>query len=90
MIQENEIVMLALGLGVYFFVVAYQPRLERIFEWKLLRLSYLLLLAAWIFTILEGFFLPRTFNIAEHLGYASSTAVLAVWCWKTAFIKVTE
>ncbi len=88
MIQENEIVMLALGIGIYIFALGYQSRLERIFEWRFLRYAYQLLLAAWVFTVLEGFFFTETFNIMEHLCYACSTVLLAFWCWKTAFVKM--
>jgi len=82
MIYENEIVMLALGLGVYFFVIMHKKHLSRIPNWNLLHIAYGILLCAWTFTILEGFFWENSLNFLEHLCYAINAILLAIWCWK--------
>lgn len=86
-VHENEVVMLALGIGVFLFSFASRVTLQRISNWKLLRLAFLVLLVAWGATVLEGFCLPTVLNLLEHSCYALSAVLLAVWCWKTAFGK---
>ena len=82
MVQENEIIMLALGCGIYFFVVANKPRLEHIPAWNIILLSFRFLLAAWFFTVIEGFFWNGLFNALEHVCYTCSSAMLMFWFYK--------
>ena len=82
MIQENEIIMLAIGVCLYFFIIAYKPYFHRIPERTTLLLSFHILLVAWCLTVLEGFLLANVFNILEHLCYACSALTMAFWCWK--------
>jgi len=82
MLHENEVVMLLIGIGVFFFIILNKKQIRRIYGWKMLVSSYYLLLAGWIFTVLEGFLLEFYLNILEHLSYAISAVILAFWCWK--------
>ncbi|MDY6905165.1 MAG: hypothetical protein SWH61_10810 [Thermodesulfobacteriota bacterium] len=82
MIAENEIIMLVLGMGVYGFMVAHKQGLARIPYHRLFFNAYRILLAAWMLTVLEGFFLPSIFNFLEHLCYACGTGILSLWCYK--------
>ena len=87
-IHENEVVMFALGVGVFFFSFASRlPLPSGISNWPLLRFAFLVLLVAWGATILEGFCLETVLNLLEHSCYALSAVLLAVWCWKVAFGK---
>jgi hypothetical protein len=85
MFQENEVVMLVLGIGVLLFIVKNLEQVKRIFLWKILIGSYYILLSGWFFTVIEGFFLEYYFNLLEHICYAVSTVMVAVWCWKSTF-----
>ena len=49
MIQENEIIMLALGALLFLFVVTYKQYFDRIPQRKFLLLSFYILLAALLF-----------------------------------------
>ena len=82
MVHDNEVVMLALGIGVYFLILGYRRHLQRVVGWSTLFLAYHILLIAFVMTILEGFYWARQLNIIEHLCYALSTILMAVWCWK--------
>lgn len=82
MLQENEVVMLLLGIAVLFFIVLNTKQVKRIYAWNVLVFSYLCMLSGWIFTILEGFFLEYYLNILEHVSYFISSVILAFWCWK--------
>ncbi|MEW6076354.1 MAG: hypothetical protein AB1724_00935 [Thermodesulfobacteriota bacterium] len=82
MIHENEIIMLALGIAVFFFAMVNKTHLERTPGWKLLLFSYSIFLAGCVMTVFEDFFWPDVLNALEHLCYAVSTAALAVWCCK--------
>jgi hypothetical protein len=81
-IQENEIVMLLLGTGLFFFVWKNRSQLERIQGWKILESGFYILFTAWILTVLEGFFWKNLINYLEHICYALSSIILAAWCYK--------
>jgi len=81
MIEQNEVVMLVLGLGVLIFVLGNYPQLKRFPCAKILVAGFAVLLAGWVLTVLEGFFLPGLLNFLEHICYAISTVLLATWTW---------
>lgn len=83
--QENEIVMLILGFGIFIFTLIYKIRIKRIPEWQLLMSGFYFLLAGWALTVLEGFFWGNLLNHLEHLSYASSSTLMLVWCWRVIF-----
>ncbi len=82
MIEENEIVMLIIGLGVLIFVLGNRMQLKRIPSAGFLLLAFHALLAGWVLTVLEGFFWGELLNYLEHMSYAVASFLLAVWCWK--------
>ena len=82
MIQENEIIMLLLGGGVFVFILRNYRWFIQIHAWKTILTGYSILLLAWVFTVLEGFFWWQFFNWSEHICYASSAVVMAIWCWQ--------
>ncbi|MBW1801037.1 MAG: hypothetical protein JRJ85_09945 [Deltaproteobacteria bacterium] len=82
MIQENEIVMLLLGSGVFIFTLLNLPMLKRLQSWKVLIAGFYVLLAGWVLTVLEGFFWEGLLNYLEHMCYAGSALLVAFWCWK--------
>lgn len=90
MLQENEIIMMLLGMGVFIFVLADHARLKSIPFSRILIASFLVLFMGWILTILEGFFLGPVLNLFEHLCYLGSSALLLMWCWKTFITKETS
>ncbi len=82
MIEENEVVMLLLGLGGLWFTILNKKQLMRIHEWKWLLASFYIILCGWMATILEGWFWPNFLNYFEHISYAASAILLFVWSWK--------
>ena len=82
MLHENEVVMLLLGVGVFLFILLNISHIRRISYWKILIAGYSLLLAGWILTVLEGYFLESLLNFLEHMSYAMSAVVMAVWCFR--------
>lgn len=81
MVQENEIIMLLLGAGVVLFILNNLPRLQRLPAWEILIAGFGCAMLGWILTILEGFFWPFALNLVEHVCYAASAVVIAIWCW---------
>jgi hypothetical protein len=81
-IYENEVVMLLLGVGVLIFILGNLERLKRLPSYKILIVSFSLLLAGWVLTVLEGIFWEKILNFVEHLCTAVSSVLVAVWCWK--------
>ena len=81
MIQENEVVMLVLGLGVLIFVLVNISQLKRIGSSATLILGFYFLLAGWVLTVLEGFWWRDLLNYLEHMFYTAGSISVAVWCW---------
>ncbi len=82
MIQENEVVMLLMAIGVLIFILVNRRLVMRIEAARVLVAAFCVLLAAYVFTILEGFFLEKLLNLLEHLCYATSSVLIALWCMR--------
>ena len=82
MIQQNEIVMLLLGVGVLIFTIRNRSGLKRLPAHRILMVAFYLLFATWVATVLEGFIWNTFFNLVEHAGLAASSVLTAIWCWK--------
>ncbi len=87
MVQENEIAMLLFGMGILVFILMNRKKLQRIPSWKYLAAGFNVLLAGWVFTVVETFLPYDALNILEHLCYAASSVILAVWCGKSFYHK---
>jgi ABC-type lipoprotein release transport system permease subunit len=85
MVSTNEVVMLILGMGVFWFVVLNKHKIKRIFGWKLILPAFYFLMAGWFFTVLEGIVLTHFFNFLEHLSYTASALIMAFWSRKVFF-----
>ncbi len=85
MYQDNEIIMLILGLSVFIFVIIRRHEVIRIPVAGPLMASFAVLVAAYLFTVLEGPFYPRLFNLIEHICYAVSSILLAVYAYIAFF-----
>jgi len=81
MVQENEIIMFVLGLGVFLFILANYYRLKRIPSIQFLIAGYCLFAAGWCLTILETFYWPTVLNYLEHISYAAGAIIMAIWSW---------
>jgi len=81
-VQQNEVVMLLLGVGVLIFTLKNHAGLGRLPASGLLMTAFYLLLLTSIATVLEGFIWNTFFNLLEHTGLAVSSVLTAIWCWK--------
>lgn len=81
MLREDEVVMLIMGIIVLLFILLNWNYLKKIQSWNILFASYLVLFAGWSFTVLEGMFFEKYLNLLEHLAYAASACMFALWCW---------
>ena len=82
MIQQNEIIMLLLGVGCMIFILVNRQKVKRIPVAKILIAGFFVLLAGYVLTILEGLFWNEFLNVLEHICYSASSILMAVWCWK--------
>jgi hypothetical protein len=76
-VQESEIINLVMGLSsVLIFVFIFRkmetPRLQVIYT------GFFFIIAGYIFTVVEGIFWHKLFNILEHLSYALAGLSFAV------------
>lgn len=78
-VEPGEVILLALGLAALGLAVYRRKLIAGFPHISLMKWSYLALLAGWVLTILEGFFMKNTLNTLEHGCYAASTVLLAVW-----------
>ena len=90
-IEPNEFAMLLLGVGVLIFTVSNWRSLQRLPYFGMIMTVFYLLLATWIATVLEGktedTIWNSLFNLIEHAGFAASSVLTAVWCWKVLAVK---
>lgn len=82
MIQENELILLILAMGVLAFFVVGRVRIKELPGWRTFLMAFAVLTAGWALTILEGFFWTDTLNLLEHTCYAVSSILFAVWLWR--------
>lgn len=82
MIQENEVVMLLMAIGVLIFILFNRRQIMRIEAAGLLVTAFCILLIGYVFTVLEGVFLLTLLNFLEHACYAGSSVLIALWCMK--------
>lgn len=80
MVNENEVVMLLLCVGVFIFVISKHRECKRIPHWELILTAFYIFFAAVILTVAEGFFRPVLLNILEHLFYTCSSFIMLIWC----------
>lgn len=81
MIQQNELLTLLIGLGALTFLLANYRSLGRVPRRGWLLAGFGAALAGWVLTVAEGFVLPQIVNALEHLAYATSSGLLAIWTW---------
>jgi len=87
MIQQNEIIMLLLGIGCMIFISVNKQKVRRIPVAKPLIAGFYVLLAGYVLTIFEGLFWKDFLNVLEHICYTASSILMAVWCWKIFAFK---
>ena len=85
--EENEVVMLLLGVGVLLFMLLRLPQLKQLPASKTLVIGFMLILVGWAATVLEGLFEESSFyyqifNYLEHFCYAGSAVTIAFWSWR--------
>ena len=81
MIENNEIILLILGLGVLIFFSVLRKRIRDIPKPGYFFSAFVVLTAGWLLTVLEGLFWSDWLNLLEHVCYALSSILLTVWCW---------
>jgi flagellar biosynthesis protein FliQ len=80
--QENEIVAFVLGVGVLIFGCVNYSRLKLMPKYGILIVAFFVALAGSFLTNIESFFWNDLFQVLEHVCYAGTSILLAVWCWK--------
>ena len=79
--------MLLLSIGCTIFILVNKQKVKRIPLAKLLIAGFCVLLAGYVLTIFEGIFWKDFLNVLEHICYAASSILMAVWCWKIFVVK---
>ena len=79
MIQENELIMLLIGIGTFIFILINYSKFNDLPKSEIIIISFTILVIGWFFTILEGFFYEEFLNFIEHSCYAIASILLAIW-----------
>jgi len=79
--EEREIITLLLGVAVLGYVYFNRGELGQLPSPPVLFASFIILLAGWLFTVIEVFVWPNALNTLEHICYTTSSVILAWWCW---------
>ena len=82
MVQENEVIVLLLGVGVLIFALTNRARLKHLPSPRLLLTGFCVLLLGWALTVLEEFLWGEELNVVEHLCYAGSAILVLVWVYR--------
>lgn len=82
MFEENELIMLILGLCALAVILANLQTFRRIPDFRLLFIAFGFTLLGWFATVLEALMWRETFNYFEHAAYAMSSLVAAAWVWR--------
>ena len=90
MFQENEVITFFLGLSVLGFIISNRASFNALPEARIICMGFYVLFMGWVLTIAEEFFAKNLFNYLEHMCYATSSILIAVWCWKMVNKKGIE
>jgi hypothetical protein len=88
MIEEKELITLLIGLGALFFTFLKRHELRSLPASGTLVAGFAALVAAWTATVLEVLFWTAQLNMVEHVCYAVSACLMALWSWRV-FISRT-
>jgi hypothetical protein len=80
-LEERDVLILLLAVGALIFAVANRPRLRLLPAWRLLWAGFCCALAGWTLSVLQALFLRDQMGFLEHLSYAASSVLVAIWCW---------
>ena len=84
MLQESELIRLLLGVAAAVILALSRNGLRRLSGYRTFTTAYFILLAGWVFTVVEHAFFPEIFNILEHAAYLISGAFYLAWCIRLA------
>lgn len=84
MIEKNELVALLLATGALIFLILQREHVKKIRAASLLTLSFYLLYAGYVFTVLEGLVWYDLCNVLEHLCNNLGIVALVAWIWRVS------
>ncbi|MFC1809078.1 hypothetical protein ACFL3D_03035 [Candidatus Omnitrophota bacterium] len=82
MIEESEAILFILATAVFIWMLINRKCLAQIPCAIFLKTSYYVLYLGFACTVLEGLFLGEVLNHVEHICYALSMVLVAVWSYK--------
>jgi len=79
MVEEGEIINLIFGVAALFIFLSLLKE-SKSFNLKMFRNGFFVILCAYLFTVVEGFFFEKFFNLLEHLCYVLSGFYFLIAC----------
>lgn len=87
MVNEYELVVLILAIGILIFIFGKRSNFKRIYDYKTLLGAFYFLFIGFLATVLESFFFNTTFNYLEHVCYVISSILILIWCWRLSKVN---
>ena len=81
MFEEQELLVLLLGVGLLVYGIFKRSDLTSIPYSGVIISAYLVMLAGWGISVLESAFYPYILNILEHIACMGGSLLLAIWAW---------
>jgi hypothetical protein len=86
----NDTVVCLLGLGVLLFATTNRAALAGLPAWRLLAGSLMLMVLGWLLAVVQDIGGVGLLGPIEHSCHASSSVLMAAWCWESSRHRVGE
>lgn len=83
MLEDRELLAAIVALAVSLFIVVHRGRLPKVPHSQILIVSFYLLAASLVCSVVEVFFWEDVFNFIQHALAPTSLVLLAIWSWLT-------
>ena len=84
----NDAVVCLLGLGVLLFATTNRAALAGLPAWRLFAGSLTLTVLGWLLAFVQDMGGVGVLGPLEHFCYASSSVLMAAWCWRSSRHRV--
>lgn len=88
--HEHEFLVLLVGVIIWIFVQSARGKLKDLPGWVLFYMAFNVFVVSMVLTILEDYIWGDVFNLIEHVGYAVSAILLAIWSWQVFMLDKGE
>ncbi|MFX0094130.1 MAG: hypothetical protein ACFFBD_20500 [Candidatus Hodarchaeota archaeon] len=82
-INQSEYLILLVGLAILVFIWLNREEIRHLSFRKVLLAAFCVLVVGWILSIIEELLWEELLNFMQHLCFAISSFLVALWSWMT-------